>query len=49
MRMERMKMVLEEVYRFPNGMEDREGEKVWNVDLLFQEIINGMKKCNALE
>ena len=39
------KIVLEEMYRFPNGMTDRDGEKVWDVDQLFKEILAGMKKC----
>lgn len=39
------KMILEEIYRFPNGMQEHNGHKVWNVDQLFQEIITGMKKC----
>ncbi len=42
------KMVLEEVYRFPNGMVDNNGELVWEVDRLFEEIKNGMKKCKEL-
>lgn len=46
--MENGKMVLEEVYRFPNGMEEHEGEKIWNVDALFEEIKTGMKKCREL-
>lgn len=46
--MENGKIVLEEVYRFPNGMEEHEGRKVWNVDGLFEEIKTGMKKCGEL-
>lgn len=46
--MENGKMVLEEIHRFPNGMEESQGQKVWNVDVLFQEIKNGMKKCAEL-
>lgn len=46
--MEKGKMVLEEIYRFPNGMEESQGQKVWNVDVLFQEIKDGMKKCTEL-
>lgn len=29
--MEDGKMVLEEIYRFPNGMQKRDGEKVWDI------------------
>ena len=46
--MENGKIVLEEVYRFPNGMEEHEGRKVWDVDGLFEEIKTGMKKCKEL-
>ncbi len=46
--MENGKIVLEEVYRFPNGMEEHEGRKVWNVDGLFEEIKTGMKRCGEL-
>jgi len=46
--MENGKIVLEEVYRFPNGMEEHEGRKVWDVDGLFEEINTGMKKCKEL-
>ncbi|MDE6890393.1 MAG: rhamnulokinase [Lachnospiraceae bacterium] len=42
------KIVLEEVYRFPNGMVDNKGELVWEADRLFAEIKNGMKKCKEL-
>ena len=43
--MENGKMVLEEIYRFPNGMTEKAGHKVWVVDRLFEEILTGMKKC----
>lgn len=39
------RIVLEEIYRFPNGMQEHNGHKVWNVDQLFGEIQTGMKKC----
>ena len=39
------RIVLEEIYRFPNGMQEHNGHKVWNVDQLFWEIQTGMKKC----
>ena len=42
------KMVLEEVHRFPNGMVERDGENVWDVDELFSQIKAGMKKCAQL-
>lgn len=46
--MEDGKMVLEEVYRFPNGMQKRDGEKVWDIEALFEAVLAGMKKCREL-
>ena len=42
------KMQLEEVYRFPNGMDDKNGTLCWNVERLFTEIKNGLKKCKEI-
>ena len=39
------KMVLEEMYRFENGMTEIDGEMCWDVEHLFAEIKNGMKMC----
>lgn len=39
------KIVLEEIHRFPNGMIDKDGHKVWDWKQLFTEIKAGMKKC----
>ena len=41
-------MVLEEVHRFPNGMVEKDGEHVWDVDELFRQIKLGLKKCAQL-
>lgn len=46
--MEDGKMILEEIYRFSNGMVEKDGEKVWEVDRLFAEIVVGMKKCKEI-
>ena len=46
--MEDGKMVLEEVYRFENGMVKKDGELCWEFDRLFTEIKNGLKKCKEL-
>ena len=43
--MENGKMILEEIYRFPTGMTEKNGHKVWDIDQLFREILAGMKKC----
>lgn len=39
------KIVLREIYRFPNGMVDKDGRKSWDVDSLCEHVITGMKKC----
>lgn len=39
------KIELEEIYRFENGMVKKGKHLCWNVDHLFQEIKNGLKKC----
>ena len=46
--MENGKMVLEEIYRFENGMVKKDGERCWECDRLFQEIKNGLKKCKEI-
>ena len=43
--MEEGKMILEELYRFPNGMTNIGGEMCWDVEQLFTEIKTGMQKC----
>lgn len=42
------KIVLEEVYRFWNGMDHVDGMLCWDVDRLYREIITGMKKCKEI-
>ncbi len=39
------KIILEEVYRFPNGMKEVNGERLWDTEALFNHIKAGMKKC----
>ncbi len=46
--MENGKIVLEEVYRFWNGMDNLDGNLCWDVDRLFGEILTGMKKCKEI-
>jgi len=43
--LENGRIILEEIYRFENGMDRREGKLLWNTRRLFAEIINGMKIC----
>jgi sugar (pentulose or hexulose) kinase len=38
----------EEIYRFPNGMIDKNGTLCWDVERLYDEILTGMKLCNKL-
>ena len=42
------KMVLEEIYRFRNGAEKRDGKLVWNDKELYKSIVEGLKKCKEL-
>lgn len=46
--MEKGKMILEEVHRFPNGMSKKDGELCWDTKALFHEIKQGMRKCAEL-
>ena len=46
--MDNDRMTIEEVYRFDNGMINDNGNKLWDVDSLFANIIEGMKKCKEL-
>lgn len=46
--MEDGKMVLEEVYRFENGMEEDGDSRCWNIKTLFSHILEGMKRCKTL-
>lgn len=46
--MENGKMMLEEVYRFENGMVKKNGELCWEFDRLYDHIISGLKKCKEI-
>ena len=39
------KLVLEEVYRFPNGMVPKNGSLTWDVDSLFRHVKAGLAAC----
>lgn len=39
------KIMLEEVYRFPNGMTEKNGHLCWDHKALAENVVNGMKKC----
>lgn len=42
------RLVLEEVYRFENGMTQKDGHLVWEYEKLFSNIIEGLKECKKL-
>ena len=42
------KLKLEEIYRFENGMINKDGKLLWDTGQLFKEIVNGMKRCKDL-
>lgn len=41
------KMILEEIYRFENGMDKQDGKLLWDTKRLFTEIVNGIKVCKS--
>ena len=43
--MEEGRLVMEEIHRFKNGMDESKGHLVWDVERLFDEIIAGLKKA----
>ena len=42
------KLVLEEVFRFENGMDEKDGHLIWDYKKLFKNIVDGMKECKKL-
>ena len=42
------RLVLEEIYRFENGMTNKDGKLLWDTEKLFDEILNGMKRCREI-
>ena len=45
--LENGEIMTEELHRFPNGMDERDGHLVWDTDRLFAEIKAGIKKAFA--
>lgn len=43
--MEKGRMNMEEIYRFPNGMTERNGHLCWDYAALENHILAGMKRC----
>ena len=46
--MENGRIVLEEVYRFQNGMIKKNGMRCWDHEALFEHVVAGMKRCAEL-
>ncbi|OPZ80102.1 MAG: Rhamnulokinase [bacterium ADurb.Bin429] len=44
-RLENGSMVTEEIYRFSNGMEKKDGRLCWDTQALIGHIVEGMKRC----
>jgi rhamnulokinase len=42
---ENNKLIIEEVYRFDNGLINKNGSLCWDLENIFREIINGLKQC----
>jgi len=42
------KIILEEIYRFENGMIKKDGRLCWDYETLFGHIKNGMKRCKEV-
>lgn len=45
--LENTKISNDEIYRFPNEIIERDGNLYWDIDHIFSEIINGLKKVNC--
>ena len=41
------KLVTEELYRFPNGMQKQDGHLVWDTEGLLKSVLEGIKACLA--
>lgn len=46
--MENGKLRLEEIYRFENKLVKQNGHLCWDIDHLFHEVVEGLKKCKEL-
>ena len=42
------KIRIEEIHRFQNGIVGRNGHLCWDVDRLFHEVVEGLKRCRTL-
>lgn len=46
--LENEKLVLEEIYRFENNLEVTDDGLVWDIENLFSNVLNGIKKCKEI-
>lgn len=42
------KMLTEEIFRFENGMKETDGHLCWDSEVLFENILLGIKKCGEI-
>ena len=42
-------MKLEEVYRFENGVSEKNGHLCWDYEHLWNEVLNGLRRCRELD
>lgn len=47
--LENGKLRLEELYRFENKLIKKNGHLCWDIEHLFHEVVEGLKKCQALD
>lgn len=45
---ENEKLVLEEIYRFENNLVADENGLIWDIESLFSNVLNGIKKCKEI-
>ncbi|BBO85583.1 rhamnulokinase [Desulfosarcina ovata subsp. sediminis] len=46
--LENNKVRMQEIYRFDNGMVERNGRLCWDMETLFAEVVAGLKRCHEL-
>lgn len=47
-KLENGNLSLTEIYRFDNGVQNKNGTLIWDIKKLYQNVIAGIKKCNEL-
>ena len=46
--LENGKMELKEIYRFSNGAKKINGKRCWDIEQVFNYVVNGIKECSKL-